>query len=69
MEWVDVKKELPPEPGHYLCWEEFYSPSIKPVVGWYDAEGFITEIADDYSNVTHWMPLPDPPMGGVLKRR
>jgi hypothetical protein len=64
MFWIDAQTP-PPETARYLCWEKFYSPSIGnvPVIGIYDAKNKVweTEIAEDYSKVTHWMKLPPPP--------
>ena len=65
--WISVSDQLPPESGRYLMWEKYYSGSTNSVcVGYYNAflDRFETEIAEDYSNVTYWMPIPAPPEGG-----
>ena len=70
MEWVDVNVDLPDEPGWYLVWEKYYSSSIGiPVIAYYDY-GFTSDVSEDYSEVTHWMPLPKAPGaegGGKMK--
>jgi len=61
MNWISVNNGLPENGVWCLCWEKYYSGSLnKPVIGYYDY-GFMTEVADDYSDVTHWMPLPGAP--------
>lgn len=59
--WIDVKNELPEKDGDYLIfntdgavWIYWYDEEYKE---WYDDNGYQTE------SVTHWMPLPEPPMG------
>lgn len=62
MEWISVNDRLPEKEGVYLCWDVPYSPSVNsPAFGYFDGLFFETDIADDCSNVTHWMVLPDPP--------
>ena len=63
MEWISVKDRLPGKEAEYLCWDVPYSAQTgKPCFGFYwIPEGFETDIAEDWSNVTHWMPLPEPP--------
>ena len=58
-EWISANDRPPEKAGDYLVstksgfvWTYFFRPSI----GWYDSSGYL---ADD---VTHWMPLPEPPM-------
>ena len=58
MNWIDIKYELPKEDFDYIvsdgecAWEAGYS--CKNNI-WHDWE------AITYRNVTHWMPLPEPP--------
>lgn len=54
--WISVKDELPKKKGDYLIyntdglvWIYWYND------GWYDSDCCISD------NVTHWMPLPEPP--------
>lgn len=68
MEWISVEDAAPTESGNVLVFvdEESYGPFqdvvnayICPEYGnliWEDLEG------DDYRrDITHWMPLPEPP--------
>lgn len=63
-EWISVKDRLPEEPDRYLCNVKsfvfkgaYYQTILK-----YDKGGFIEgHIYTD--DVTHWMPLPQPPKG------
>ena len=68
-EWISVEERLPEDAGllergyaRYLVWEKAYN---NHVIGfWYGKDlGWETQIAEDYSEVTHWQPLPDPPKG------
>lgn len=65
--WISVEDKLPEYGGFYLFWslDEFPMPlgiddSVihPPVQLWYYDELAILE------NVTHWMPLPEPPSEG-----
>ena len=62
--WIPVTERLPEEPDRYLCNVKsfafkgaYYQTILK-----YDKGGFIEGYiyTDD---VTHWMPLPEPPKG------
>lgn len=52
-EWISIEDRLPEKPGHYLC----YVRGMFDVL-WY---GKGTEMLWKYE-VTHWMPLPNPPV-------
>ena len=63
-EWISVKDRLPEKPGRYLCWfgkNTFaVGASIVPYIP--DLHWFASlESLERYENVTHWMPLPEPP--------
>ena len=77
-EWIDVKDELPKNNQHVLTYTAhptrdplkygstglgFYSNGEKMVKNWFI---FHADDPDGYNNITHWMPLPDPP-GTVAK--
>ena len=62
--WISVKDRLPEEDGYYICnvrsfafRGSFYQAMLK-----YDNGGFI-EGSIYTDDVTHWMPLPEPPKG------
>lgn len=62
--WISVKDRLPEEPGRYLCWfgkNTFaVGASIVPYIP--DLHWFASlESLERYENVTHWMPMPEPP--------
>ena len=60
--WRSVEDELPEKSGRYICCDEPYSSSVgESIVGYYENGKFYTEIAEDWTNTTHWMPLPKPP--------
>jgi len=58
MEWINVKERLPVAcRTRLLVFERIYGQAT---IGVYH-EGWYTDISDDYSDVTHWMPLPKAP--------
>lgn len=62
MEWISTKDRLPEDETKYLCWEAYYSGSTGyPVIGLFAHGEFHTGISDDFTDVTHWAYLPDPP--------
>ena len=60
MNWIDAKVAIPAKPGKYIVYEllnnkvnhDYWnvSDSFRPFWNHYD------------NNVTHWMPLPEPPL-------
>ena len=65
--WISVKDRLPEKCGRYLCW----FGGNKCVVG-AEIETYLPELHgfgsferyEVYPNITHWMPLPEPPLQG-----
>ena len=53
--WVSVEERLPEEDGFYLV----YGPFIYRDTKWYDRRNFSQYFWKH--DVTHWMPLPEPP--------
>jgi len=57
-EWISVKDRLPERIAHYIVWVR---------EGGYDfaflnsKEEWITTLGNQTFEVTHWMPLPEPP--------
>lgn len=66
MNWINVKDRLPDvKIGSFLVWPPTQFPkNSKCVVAEYyeDSGGFYDEAYENFiSDVTHWMPLPEPP--------
>lgn len=64
-EWISVKDKLPDTTGRYWCFVRYVSDLTECEYQWnccYNefANKFITD--DDGHVVTHWMPLPPPPI-------
>lgn len=62
-EWISVKDKLPDDGKEVL-----FSDGSSIMVGWYNADEEFWELTDAdmivYAvDVTHWMPLPEPPKG------
>ena len=52
-EWISVKNRLPEKYDDYLTYDEYGITMITHynMQGWFSKNG----------NITHWMPLPEPP--------
>ena len=64
-EWVDVKDRLP-EAGRYVVCIAKRNPFSRfmPMVARIEKNGWVNPITEQYiSEVTHWMPMPQPPKG------
>lgn len=67
MEWISVKDRLP-EPGRYVACIAKRNPFSRfmPMVARIEKNGWANPITEQYiSEVTHWMPLPEPPKADV----
>lgn len=61
-EWISVKEELPEKD---VCVLVFTDPYICVAEYWYDENDkhiFADPPHPFYENITHWMPLPAPPI-------
>jgi len=62
--WISVKDRLPEKEGQYLCWfgknTVCKGAAIATYLEEWKAFGSF-ESLKTYPNVTHWMPLPEPP--------
>lgn len=62
--WISVKDRLPEKEGQYLCWfgknTLAKGAAIATYLEMWKAFGSL-ESLETYQNVTHWMPLPEPP--------
>lgn len=61
-EWISVKDRLPESAGWYLV---FYNGSNMQVAFF---KGKKWPFDNHYHKITHWMPLPEPPMEKPKKR-
>ena len=57
-DWISVEDRLPDAGKWYLCWSRnqaqiIFLDTAKPIIWLQDG--------DYLENVTHWMPLPEPP--------
>lgn len=62
--WISVKDRLPEKEGQYLCWfgknTVCKGAAIATYLEEWKAFGSL-ESLETYPNVTHWMPLHEPP--------
>ena len=68
-EWISVKDRLP-EPGRYVACIAKRNPFSRfmPMVARIEKNGWANLITEQYiSEVTHWMPLPEPPKEDAWK--
>ena len=64
-EWISVYDELPEVGGYVVCIATRNPFSrLMPMVAKIEKNGWVNPITEQYiSDVTHWMPLPQPPKG------
>lgn len=64
-EWISVKDRLPENGGYVVCIAKRNPFSrFMPMVARIEKNGWANPITEQYiSEVTHWMPLPQPPKG------
>ena len=65
-EWISVKDRLPEAGGYVVCIAKRNPFSrFMPMVARIEKNGLVNPITDQYiSEVTHWMPMPEPPKEG-----
>ena len=64
-EWISVNDELP-KTGEYVVCIAMRNPfsRLMPMVARIEKNGWVNPITEQYiSEVTHWMPMPNPPKG------
>ena len=64
-EWISVDDRLPEVGGYVVCIAKRNPFSrFMPMVARIEKNGWVNPITEQYiSEVTHWMPLPNPPKG------
>ena len=64
-EWISVEDELPKVGGYVVCIAKRNPFSrFMPMVARIEKNGWVNPITEQYiSEVTHWMPMPQPPKG------
>ena len=64
-EWISVDDELPEVGGYVVCIAKRNPFSMfMPMVARIKKNGWVNPITEQYiSEVTHWMPIPQPPKG------
>lgn len=64
-EWISVDDRLPEAGGYVVCIAKRNPFSrFMPMVARIEKNGWVNPITEQYiSDVTHWMPIPQPPKG------
>ena len=64
-EWIPVEDRLPEVGGYVVCIAKRNPFSrFMPMVARIEKNGWVNPITEQYiSEVTHWMPMPNPPKG------
>ena len=64
-EWISVDERMPEDGGYVVCIAKRNPFSrFMPMVARIEKNGWANPITEQYiSEVTHWMPLPEPPKG------
>ena len=67
--WISVQDRLPEVGGYVVCIAKRNPFSIfMPMVARIEKNGWVNPMTEQYiSEVTHWMPLPQPPKGEERK--
>ena len=68
-EWISVEDGLPEVGGYVVCIAKRNPFSrFMPMVARIEKNGWVNPMTEQYiSEVTHWMPLPEPPKGGNMQ--
>ena len=64
--WIPTSERLPEESRHYLIYViggEFKEWSMV-TMAYYHKRFYYDNMEDNFAQVTHWMPLPEPPKDG-----
>ena len=68
-EWISVDNELPEVGGYVVCIAKRNPFSrFMPMVARIEKNGWVNPMTEQYiSEVTHWMPMPNPPEMGKME--
>ena len=68
-EWISVDDRLPEAGGYVVCIAKRNPFSrFMPMVARIEKNGWVNPITEQYiSEVTHWMPISQPPKGGNMQ--
>ena len=68
-EWISVEDELPEVGGYVVCIAKRNPFSrFMPMVARIEKNGWVNPMTEQYiSQVTHWMPMPQPLKGGNMQ--
>ena len=68
-EWISVDDELPGVGGYVVCIAKRNPFSrFMPMVARIEKNGWVNPMTEQYiSEVTHWMPMPEPPEMGKME--
>ena len=68
-QWISVSDRLPENGGYVVCIAKRNPFSrFMPMVARIEKNGWVNPITEQYiSEVTHWMPMPQPPKGGNMQ--
>jgi hypothetical protein len=63
--WISVKDRLPENRDDVLLCRKWWNEIRNPQMGWYNevSRSWFDLSNREIHNVTHWMPLPEPPKG------
>ena len=67
-EWISVDDRMPEAGGYVVCIAKRNPFSrFMPMVARIEKNGWVNPITEQYiSEVTHWMPIPQPPMSAIM---
>lgn len=72
MEWISVKDGLPNQDEYVLLYDKYlnltYEGKLLPSDFYYSDRGGYSKYIGEDCEITHWMPLPEPPKVAMGRR-